>query len=388
MDTPVSAPAAPAPQAQEVPINQNPVNTPTPVGSQAPDKPPGESRREAIQRAFDKASENGAKAKPTADKAKSADDKPKPADDKPKPHHAVAQNREGGRFAPRQPAEGAPTDAQASAQAGAQPGAKHPPLAENAPHREPPQRMAEHAKADWAGTPESVRAEVGRMHHEFGEAYKQYKGDNETMNSIRHFQQMAQQHGTTLDRALSNYVGMEQKLRSDLVGGLDQIVNNLNLQTRDGQRISLRDVAYHILNQSPEQHQMVASRNSQSAMSLQLGQISQRLEQMAQQNQQLQQEVVFRHTRGAVDVFADVIENELKSGYDLETAYRRADLLRPGHAAQTRTPSAQTRPVDKSISGSPDGGPPSGAQQRQKGGKTPSRRDAIQRAMRSVNGSF
>ena len=43
------------------------------------------------------------------------------------------------------------------------------------------------------------------------------------------YHEMAQQHGTTLDRALNNYVTMEQKLRQDVIGGLDIIVNNLNL---------------------------------------------------------------------------------------------------------------------------------------------------------------
>ncbi len=62
--------------------------------------------------------------------------------------------------------------------------------------------MAEHAKAEWAAAPESVRGEVHRMQQEFDEAYHKYRGDHETMNTIRHFHDMAREHGTTLDRAL------------------------------------------------------------------------------------------------------------------------------------------------------------------------------------------
>src|SRR5262245_9707835 len=58
------APSASPPASNEVVVNQNPVSTPQPIGSQAPDKPVGdfegskhrpESRRESIQRAFDRA---------------------------------------------------------------------------------------------------------------------------------------------------------------------------------------------------------------------------------------------------------------------------------------------------------------------------------------------
>jgi len=85
-DTTNAPPPAPepAPQAAEVPINQNPTNQPNPLGSQAPEKPAGDtksiSRREAIQAAFDRANNPPAKAKPAAKaeakEAKAADAKP------------------------------------------------------------------------------------------------------------------------------------------------------------------------------------------------------------------------------------------------------------------------------------------------------------------------
>ena len=61
---------------------------------------------------------------------------------------------------------------------------------------------------------------------------QQYQGIAEAFRPVGHFHQMAQQHGTTLEKALNNYVGMENKLRADPVAGLDNIVNNLGLTTR------------------------------------------------------------------------------------------------------------------------------------------------------------
>ena len=108
------------------------------------------------------------------------------------------------------------------------------------------------------------------MHQEFSRAYEAYRGDHEVMNTIRPYHDMARQHGTTLQRALENYVGMEHKLRNDVVGGLDLIINNLNLQTPDGRRLGLEDVAWHIVNQTPEQRQLLQSKNRAMAQSHQL----------------------------------------------------------------------------------------------------------------------
>lgn len=414
------APAPAAAPANEVPINPSPVNIPQPIGPQAPDKVGAEvkgsehrpqSRREAIQRAFDKAeAERGkiepAKARmghnqpPEETKVERARDQPKsdpgpridlkkrpddqPKDERPKDERPRAEH---GHFAGRQQQQPA---------AQQQPARQE--LPAGSPYRSPPQRMADHAKAGWAATPESVRGEVHRMHTEMARAYQAYRGDHEEMNQIRPYHDMARQHGTTLNRALANYTSMEQKLRTDVIGGLDIIVNNLNLRTSEGQKLGLRDIAWHILNQSPEQHQLVQNQNAQTAQTHQIGQLHQMVNTLASGIQQMQYERKFTHTRSAIDQFADthprfdelgdLIEHEIKLGFDLDTAYRRAELLRPGtHAAQTRNGphTAQTRTPDRSISGAPDGGPSNGYVRRP--GKQVGRREAIANAMKRVNGS-
>jgi hypothetical protein len=394
---PGSAPSA-AP-VNEVVINETPVNPPTPIGSQAPEKPAAEARKESIKAAFDRAN-NPQKTKPAEKPAPKAAEA-KPGHNQPpeetekldlKKRPSDPPRAEGGRFAPH--AQGAQNTAQAQAN-GAQTQARNA-LPENTPYREPPPRFSEGGKSDWANTSENVRGDVYRMHQEFNKAYQQYRGAHEAFQPIAHFHQMAQEHGTTLDRALHNYVSMEHKLRQDLVGGLDIIVNNLNLRTADGQKLGLRDVAYHILNQSPEQHKLVQNQNAQSAASQQIGALHQEVAGLKNALHQMHNAQQFTYTRSAVDQFAeshprfdelgDLIENELKFGFDLETAYRRAELLRPAtHAAQTRTASAQTRPIDRSISGAP-AGPSNGTGRDQK--KPVGRREAISNAMKRVSGAL
>lgn len=398
---PPSAPSAPA--SNEVVIEQNPTSSPQPVGPQAPDKPMerAEARRDSIRKAFDRAKEDSDKAPPKKrgmgdnnPPEKMEQEKQGTLDLKKPPQAQGERYREQGRFAKQPDHAGAEPSSSRQVPAGAdhKPAA---PLPETAPYREPPPRFSERGRAEWAAAPEGVRGDVYRMAKEFEGAYRAYRGDHEEMNSIRNYHQMATEHGTTLARALGNYVSMEQKLRTDLVGGLDVIVNNLNLKTSDGQRIGLRDVAYHILNQSPDQHRILQQQNATQASQHQIGALHQTVSTLAQSVQQMQYGIQFGQTRSAVDQFADthpgfdelgdLIEQELHFGFGLEEAYQRAARLRPPktQAAQTRTAPAQTR-SDKSIHGAPETGPSDG--QRRKDGKQIGRREAIQNAIRRVNG--
>jgi hypothetical protein len=161
---------------------------------------------------------------------------------------------------------------------------------------------------------------------------------------------------------------MEHKLRADPIAGLDTIVHNLGLvDPETNQRITLRDVAYHVLSQTPEQMRVMQQGNAQQAQSHQIGALHQEVTSLRNTIQQMLHKQDHAQNRMTVDQFAlshprfdeisDLIEREIKLGFDLESAYRRAELLRPAtHAAQTRTTSAQTRPTDRSISGAPGAG--------------------------------
>ena len=417
---PPSAPPAPAPApANEAVINPNPVNSPNPIGSQAPDKPEGAPRptaRESIQKAFDRA--NNPAPKP-ARPANTQQPQAKPAEARmghnqpPEPTEGLDLKRrpsdqprgERGQFAPRQEGrvrtEGSPGhddrtpqgQTQNKPQSPSQPAQSSP----NSPYALPPSRMSDVAKRDWANAPDSVRGEVHRMQAEFVNAYNKFKENHEAFKPIKKYHEMARSHGTTLDRALSHYVNMEQKLRADPIGGLDVIVNNLNLQGQNGQRLGLRDLAYYILNQTPEQLRQVQQGNAQNAAAHQIGSLHQEIAGLKNSLNQMHTQQQFTYTRSEIDKFADshprldelgtAIEAEIKLGFDLPTAYRRAELLYPAtHAAQTRDPSAQTRTVDRSISGAPAAGPANGAARRRD--PSPTARAAVQNAIRrTMNGA-
>jgi hypothetical protein len=415
---PAAAPSAPSAPAGEAVINPSPVNMPSPIGPQsAPAAVPADfkgsehhpqSRRETIAKAFERARTeppNAARPKPgmghNQPPEAMAREKPKPRQEPPldlkkRPAEQTQPTRERGEhghFAARdanrqQTRPGTPQQPRQGQ------GAPNP-LPQHAPYREPPtRRMSPAAQRDWGHAPETVRADVHRMYKEFSTASARMRGAYQAMKPIYPYHQLAQQHGTTLDRALNNYVSMENKLRADPVGGLDVIINNLNLRTPDGQRLGLRDIAWHVLNQTPEAHKTLQMQNSQTAIAHQMGQLHAQQQAIAQDLQRLHYERQFSHTRGAVDRFAEthprldelghLIEQELRLGFDLPTAYRRAELLKPGHtAAQTRNTTAQTRSSDRSISGAPDsslnGGP-----RRQKTSASP--REAVAKALQRVNG--
>ena len=427
---PQGAPAPSAAPANEVVINPNPTNSPNPIGSQAPDAPTGPvegskhhpvSRAEGLRKSLDEAFERSRSKQPKIEPAKpkeapkaaaaraghptppeateKLDLKKRPTDQPPR------ERAEHGHFAPRSQGEdngqaqnalNAQPDTTGQAQNG-QPQGDYKRLPPHAPFAEPPQRIAEHARRDWADTPETVRGEVHRMNHEFGRAVQQYRGAAEAFQPVARFHQMAQSHGTTLEKALTNYTTIEQKLRSDPLAALDTIVNNLGLtDPQTGQRIGLRDVAYTVLSQSPEQLRMLQQGNQQTAASHQIGALHQEIAGLKNHLHQMQNAQQFTHTRSAVEQYAEshprfdelgeVIKREIALGFDLDTAYRRAELLFPAtHAAQTRDPSAQTRPVDRSIHGNPDVAPSNGASRRQQK-PSGSPYDAVQNAMKRLNG--
>ena len=117
---------------------------------------------------------------------------------------------------------------------------------------------------------------------------------------------MAQEHGTTLQQALNNYIGIEQKLREDPVAGLDIIVNNLGLtdpETR--QRIGLRDIAYHVLSQSPEQLKQVQIRQQPAGGETADRGLYQEVEGLKNAFYQMHTQQQFNYTRSALDQFAE-----------------------------------------------------------------------------------
>ena len=107
-------------------------------------------------------------------------------------------------------------------------------------------------------------------------------------------------------------------------------------------KLGLRDIAWHVLNQTPEQHKLTQSENAQTAHEPSDRAIAPDGAALAATSNRCSMSGSSRHTRSAVDRFADthprldelgdLIEQELKSRLQPRQAYRRAELLKAGHA--------------------------------------------------------
>jgi hypothetical protein len=362
------------------------------------------ARRESIERAFQKSKDATAEKKAATEPKEEGKS---PGEERGKPEQKAqhkSDNRdtqklqqqqrnrgEGGRFAPAQSAEGATEAGRPVATP-----SKYAPLAETAPYREAPPRLSDAAKAEWHGTPESVRAATTQAFEQYEKGIQQYRQVAEAFQPLAHYHQQAQQDGTNLRTVLDNYVGMEQKLRGDLFGGLELIVHNLNMAHPDGRRVNAYDVCAAYLQQSPEQRRLTQQNNNAQSQHAILQQMRQEQQKLATSLHQMQYQQRFTWTRAQIDAFAnshpgfdersDLIKQELNHGYPLDVAYDRAMKLRPGNgstqAAQTRNTSAQTRDeIDRSISGAPSNGAAASYRAPKKSG---SNGEALRNALRRV----
>lgn len=300
---------------------------------------------------------------------------------------------EAGRFAKAEkPAEGDPATP-AKAAAAPQDGQEPPAAPETAPAAAgAPQRFSKAAQEAWAQAPEAVRAEVTRMEAELTKGLNEYR---QRFEPIKQFDEMARQGGTTLDKALSAYVGMENLIRRDPVAGMLTVCRNAGIDPRkvaeamtarvgggqppqggEGGQPDPRDA--HIAELRREIQRLGGAVNS-------VGQTVQQQRQQEAMRQVSAEVESFAKDHPRFDELADDIAEMLSTRYakDLHDAYVKADRLRPAAAqapAQPATPRAQTPPkASLSITGSPAGG--SNPATRKPAG---SAREALQNALAQV----
>jgi hypothetical protein len=256
--TPNPVSAEPLPEPVVDPKAAKPEVKPEAIKDKEPK--PAVSTRDALRKAAEKVAadskEPAKDQKPTENAAPIKDEGQPRADD--------------GKFAPKEPAQDAKPaepakDAAKPASDATKPVADAKPAAEQKPTSEPakpaeaaketlpsytasppPKRFSPDAKDAWASAPEPVRAEVARMERELTAGFEKHRAGAEAFESVREFDEMAKQSGTDLKTALTNYTNMEKVLRADPLKGLELICQNAGL--------SLRDVAAHVMGQTPEEH--------------------------------------------------------------------------------------------------------------------------------------
>jgi hypothetical protein len=108
----------------------------------------------------------------------------------------------------------------------------------------PPKRFSVAAKEAWASVPEEVRAEVLRLERELTAGLNKHQAAAERDADLAGFHGRATKGGTTLKEALSQYVSLEDLLRTDVDKGLEAIFQNIG--------ISPREWAARLLGQTPD----------------------------------------------------------------------------------------------------------------------------------------
>lgn len=377
-----AAPAAAEPIAAPVAATiEAPVTPPNPVESSGPEKAPepvvekpSATVKDAIAKAEAKLKEEPKDApKPVESKIDAkAEAKPEP-----KPRD------ETGKFAPKTPQEiqqAAPVE-QKQAPVTEQP-------AKPTQFSEAPKRFSDDAKSAWQTAPEPVRAEIHRAVKELETGLNQYK---EVVEPLKPYLQLAQQHNTTIDKALANYVGLERALMSQDMGHKNAAL--ADVFQRAG--INPRDWAAQLLGQTPDQVQSQQDstinelRQHIARLEQQVGGVTQTFQQQREQST-LAEINKFAEANPRFEELADDIAFFMKSGRasDLSEAYQLAERLNPAPVkASPQEPVIPAIPADahtkgsKSISGSPSPGSSPAA----KRAPSSSIRDALKTAMQRAS---
>lgn len=303
---------------------------------------PSASPREAIDRAFDSVFEAPAETAETK---------------------AARARDEAGRFAA---GETKPADNAKPAEATAQPSIVHPGIT-------PPSRFSKAAQDAYAAVPEVVRQETERAINELTAGIDKYKASAEAFEPLRRFDEMAKAGGTTLDKAVERYVGMEQAWRQDPARGFALVCQNMGVDP-----VAL---AQHVLGQlgADPDRKPTGDSPEVAALKREIGELKQSVTGLGQTfEQQRQAPIVEQVTKFAQEAkFFDLLAPDIaaviqsKEAATIEAAYdaalqRHPELLsivqaeRAAKAAPAAQPdAAQTRKATLSITGSPSGSNPS-----------------------------
>lgn len=204
----------------------SPDTTATPDASPAPSPSPATpaaepSRRDVIREAVAAQKEQRepdiAALKPAqtaADRARGADGKFAPGVDRPAPDRTAA------------PSAATPAKAAPGAPAAAAPAQTAPAASDSAVVRLPPPGWSPASKVAFDALPESVKADIAKREREVDQGFAKLA----EFKPVEKYVEMAKAGGTTLDRALEAYTGIETLLRRDVFAGIDQILRNVGIK--------------------------------------------------------------------------------------------------------------------------------------------------------------
>lgn len=128
-----------------------------------------------------------------------------------------AARDEQGRFAPK--ADAAEKEVAKPEAAAAPVDSKEPVPVDAAPSLRPPTSWSPTAKVAFEKLPPEVQQAVAKREEEVNNGFAKFQ----EYKPVERYMEMAKQSGTTLDKALENYVGIENRLRQDFQGGITDL---------------------------------------------------------------------------------------------------------------------------------------------------------------------
>ena len=376
-----------APTPQQVPIDTQAPNTPTPVERSTPkeEAPPEVKKPDldtAIKTAFErsqaqKAEKDAAQPKEPVEKAPVQKVEAKTEPETPEAK-AARERAPDGKFAPREPKEPSAPVVAESAENG-QEGEPKPRPSEGRDYTKPPAHFLPRAKEAWSSVNPDVQGEVHRMAQNYEKGIAEYKESHENWTKLREFDQIAKSAGTTVPDYLKTVYAIDQLVRTNPEEGIKRVMASVG--------ITPEQYANHILGK-----QQQASRDPQGAQTNQLTQTVQQLTQKLQEmekreaerlEKEEQEKIInglqtkfiapFRANHPRYDELEQDIALFLNSGkipYNLseqerlEAAYDMAERINPAPQFQAKsepgTPAFAPRQLDpagqKSVTGSPTPG--------------------------------
>lgn len=392
----------PEPSSGRAPIEPDPQGVEVEAEAEAPEpeKKPKKEPKSIDDALKDAIKKSEAKGKEKA--AKEGAEGQEGEEDAPKEEAKKAARGKDGKFAPAQASEGDGEEGEQRAS---------PKAARPSTYSEPPSRFHESAKAEWANTPDSVRAEVHRATQELERGIEKYRSQAAEYEEIREYREMAKQHGGTLKSALDNYVGIENLLRQNPMAGLERVVQNLGIRKPDGSPMTLFDVAHSIVKQNPDQRALQQN-NTIATLQAKIAQLEgavQKTQGFVEQQRLTPAYTVMQEFAASNPRFSEVqseVAQVLKSGViptnlppaeRLDRAFKTVIFNLDGEfpSAQTasspsntgaQTAAPTTQPIkpagQKSVSGAPSAVAPKA---KTASGNTPSIDEALQRALRKAS---
>ena len=229
---------------------------------------------------------------------------------------------------------------------------------------EAPQYLSERAKAVWRNVPRELQHEITQRDRDAEEA----KPRLERYEAIREFDEIAKSNGRDLRDSLAKINQFENMMKSNPIGALNAILQEIGPSKQDGGKLSLLEVAQHIVNQGQEGYnQTIQQARLQEQQEAQQRQWQQQQQMQADEHKKLINAAYIEPFRAANPRFdelhshivmvlkSDMVDKTLTPPERLAAAYEIAERINP---ASSQSPTNQARDLvdqrraDADLSGS------------------------------------